>query len=280
MRKNAAIIAWLAAGVLIALALWTSLSNLNWAVIIKWLPRLSQGALLTLALKSGVDGPTLHAQLPRSDAIPFESEHRFMATLHHDHAGHGLIYLKGAPERVLEMCSNQRSADGSSEALDTDYWRRQATDLAARGLRLLALASKPATAEQRTLNFADVESGLTLLALVLFMLLHNDPGALPDIPIPATEFPFMQLKSLVGLTLVVLALALAFLLGNYALQYGATRLAAGTTALVMLSEVVFASVSSALLTAAPLEPRTLLGGSLIMLAALLAALQYRRSASA
>ncbi|ASJ24203.1 methyl-accepting chemotaxis protein [Laribacter hongkongensis] len=51
---------------------------------------------------------------------------------------------------------------------------------------------------------------LTLLALVLFMLLHNDPGALPDIPIPATEFPFMQLKSLVGLTLVVLALALAF----------------------------------------------------------------------
>ena len=75
-------------------------------------------------------------------------------------------------------------------------------------------------------------------------------------------------------------LALAFLLGNYALQYGATRLAAGTTALVMLSEVVFASVSSALLIAAPLEPRTLLGGSLIMLAALLAALQYRRSASA
>ncbi|MDG9977411.1 cation-transporting P-type ATPase [Ectopseudomonas oleovorans] len=126
----------------------------------------TEGALLTLALKSGVDGPTLHAQLPRSDAIPFESEHRFMATLHHDHAGHGLIYLKGAPERVLEMCSNQRSADGSSEALDTDYWRRQATDLAARGLRLLALASKPATAEQRTLNFADVESGLTLLALV------------------------------------------------------------------------------------------------------------------
>ena len=50
MRKNAAIIAWLAAGVLIALALWTSLSSLNWAVIIKWLPRLSQGALLTLEL--------------------------------------------------------------------------------------------------------------------------------------------------------------------------------------------------------------------------------------
>jgi len=126
----------------------------------------TEGALLTLALKSGLDIHTLHAQLPRSDVIAFESEHRFMATLHHDHAGHGLILLKGAPERVLEMCASQRSADGGSSALDADYWRRQATDLAARGLRLLALASKPAAADQRTLNFDDVEGGLTLLALV------------------------------------------------------------------------------------------------------------------
>lgn len=126
----------------------------------------TEGALLTLALKSGLDIQTLLMQLPRSDAIPFESEHRFMATLHHDHNGHGLIYLKGAPERVLEMCTRQRSADGGSSPLDADYWRRQATDLAARGLRLLALASKPAAAEQRTLTFNDVESGLTLLALV------------------------------------------------------------------------------------------------------------------
>ncbi|MGG2399374.1 cation-transporting P-type ATPase [Pseudomonas sp. SH1-B] len=126
----------------------------------------TEGALLTLALKSGLDIQALHAQLPRSDAIPFESEHRFMATLHHDHTGHGQVYLKGAPERLLEMCTAQRMADGSCAALDADYWRRQATDLAARGLRLLALASKPAAADQRTLNFADVESGLTLLALV------------------------------------------------------------------------------------------------------------------
>lgn len=50
MRKNAAIIAWLAAGLLVAYGLWSSLSSLNWAVIIKWLPRLSEGALLTLEL--------------------------------------------------------------------------------------------------------------------------------------------------------------------------------------------------------------------------------------
>jgi magnesium-transporting ATPase (P-type) len=126
----------------------------------------TEGALHTLALKAGLDAATLHAQLPRSDTIPFESEHRFMASLHHDHQGHGLIYLKGAPERVLEMCREQRGADGGSQPLDADYWRRQATDLAARGLRLLAIASRPADASQRSLSFADVEGGMCLLALV------------------------------------------------------------------------------------------------------------------
>ena len=67
----------------------------------------------------------------------------------------------------------------------------------------------------------------------------------------------------------VLALTLAFLGGNLALQYGAARLPAHTTALVMLSEVVFASASSVMLGASSWDHRTVLGGSLILLAALL-----------
>jgi len=70
-------------------------------------------------------------------------------------------------------------------------------------------------------------------------------------------------------------LAVLLLLGNWALQFGAARLAAGTTAVVLLSEVVFASVSSVVLSAAQLQPRTLLGGALIVSASLLAALQRR-----
>lgn len=65
-------------------------------------------------------------------------------------------------------------------------------------------------------------------------------------------------------------LGLAFLVGNMALQYGAARLPANTSSLVMLSEVVFASLSAVWLGAAQLEPRTLLGGALIVLAALMA----------
>ena len=81
-----------------------------------------------------------------------------------------------------------------------------------------------------------------------------------------------------GWVVVALLLATAFLLSNYALQYGATRLAAGTTELIMLSEVVFASVSSVLLTDTALDARTVLGGSLIVSAALLATLRWPRKA--
>jgi drug/metabolite transporter (DMT)-like permease len=68
---------------------------------------------------------------------------------------------------------------------------------------------------------------------------------------------------------LVALLGISFLFGNLALQYGAARLAAHTTALVMLSEVLFASVSSVLLGASAWESRTLMGGALILLAALL-----------
>ena len=81
-----------------------------------------------------------------------------------------------------------------------------------------------------------------------------------------------------GWVVVALLLATAFLLGNYALQFGAARLAAGTTALIMLSEVVFASVSSVLLAGTVLDARTVLGGSLIVSAALLATLRWPRKA--
>ena len=67
----------------------------------------------------------------------------------------------------------------------------------------------------------------------------------------------------------VALLCVSFLLGNLALQYGAARLAAHTTALVMLSEVLFASVSSVILGASQWDSRTLWGGALILLAALL-----------
>ena len=71
---------------------------------------------------------------------------------------------------------------------------------------------------------------------------------------------------------MLLGLTLAFMASNAALLYGAARLAAGTTAIVMLTEILFASGSAAALGAAEFSPRIVLGGSLIVLAALLAAI--------
>ena len=75
-------------------------------------------------------------------------------------------------------------------------------------------------------------------------------------------------------------LSLAFLAGNLALQYGAARLSASATSLIMLLEVVFASGSAVLLGGGTLSTRTLLGGALILAASLLSALPSRPSPAA
>jgi len=124
----------------------------------------TEGALLTLAMKAGLDPRQTREALPRSDVIPFESEHRFMATLNHDHDGRGFIYLKGAPERVLALCEAQNSADGEAP-LDPDFWHARMEAAAAEGMRLLALAVRHETTA--TLNFSDIEDGgFTLLAVL------------------------------------------------------------------------------------------------------------------
>ncbi|MCC6303161.1 MAG: cation-transporting P-type ATPase [Gammaproteobacteria bacterium] len=124
----------------------------------------TEGALLTLALKAGLDADLTRTGLPRTDVIPFESQHRFMATLHHDHEDHGLIYVKGAPERILGMCDRQR-ADDRDQPLDPEYWHRMASECAADALRVLAIAVKRLPAPRQELHFSDAESGFTLLAL-------------------------------------------------------------------------------------------------------------------
>jgi drug/metabolite transporter (DMT)-like permease len=75
-----------------------------------------------------------------------------------------------------------------------------------------------------------------------------------------------------GWLLGAAALALVFLVGNLALQYGAARLPANVTSVVMLTEVLFASVSALLFGGGTLSAPLLLGGGLILLAALLSAL--------
>ncbi len=123
-----------------------------------------EGALLTLAHKAGLEPERVRKELPRTDFIPFESEHRFMATLHHDHRGNGFIYVKGAPERLLEMCRLQRF-DEIEQPLDPSFWLARIDELASKGERVLAVAVRQVPADHRFLDVRDVESDLTMLGL-------------------------------------------------------------------------------------------------------------------
>ena len=121
----------------------------------------TEGALVTLALKCGLDRGDEAGSLPRVDEIPFESEHRYMATLHHDHAGHARVYLKGAPERVLSLCRTQ--ADG--RPIDRAYWDERLHAAARDGQRVLALAACELPKGATALSMDDITDRFTLLGL-------------------------------------------------------------------------------------------------------------------
>ena len=127
---------------------------------------ISLGALLAAAGRIGLFVAETRGQWPRADVIPFDAKHRFMATLNHDHEHHAVVLVKGAPERILRMCRDQRMVEGSVAALDSVYWHEQAERIAAEGQRVLAIATKGQPSSHTVLGFDDVESGLTLLALV------------------------------------------------------------------------------------------------------------------
>lgn len=83
-----------------------------------------------------------------------------------------------------------------------------------------------------------------------------------------------------GWLVIAIGIGVAFLASNLALQYGAARLSASATSLIMLTEVIFASVSASLLGAGEITLRTLAGGSLILLASLLSVVNFKPARSA
>ncbi|MBZ2207498.1 HAD-IC family P-type ATPase [Massilia soli] len=124
-----------------------------------------EGALLALAGKIGVEAAEARRLWHRTDAIAFDSRHRFMATLHHDHAHHALVYVKGAPERLLGMCRDQRGPSGGTQALDRTAWEQRAEAIADSGQRVLAFAVLGVPGDKTVLEQSDLEGSLTLLGM-------------------------------------------------------------------------------------------------------------------
>lgn len=124
-----------------------------------------EAALITLAMKAGIDLEQLRTANPRIDEIPFAPEQRFMATLNGDEAP--VAFIKGAPERILAMCGSQQGESGD-QPIDTASWTAAADRLAKRGQRVLAFAMKPLHGARR-LDAADLQQDLVLLGIAGFI---------------------------------------------------------------------------------------------------------------
>ncbi|WP_394036703.1 HAD-IC family P-type ATPase [Xanthobacter albus] len=127
-----------------------------------------EGALVTLAAKAGLDPDHLRAEWPRQDEIPFDAQHRFMASLHGRPQGGAVLFVKGAPEALLARCRTQAGASGP-EALDAARWNAETARAAREGERVLGFAVKTPSADAgRRLGF-DAVTDLCFLGLVGFI---------------------------------------------------------------------------------------------------------------
>ncbi|QJQ93993.1 MULTISPECIES: cation-transporting P-type ATPase [Halomonadaceae] len=123
----------------------------------------TEGSLVVAAAKAELSVSELRDDHPRLDSIPFESERKYMATLN-EIDGKQRLLVKGAPDRLLEMCDRVRTAEGDTD-LDAQHWEERIHELSAQGLRVLALAEKDASDIQE-LDDKDADQGLVLLGLV------------------------------------------------------------------------------------------------------------------
>lgn len=125
----------------------------------------TEGALLSFALKCGLSVAQEQETWQRVDAVPFSSERRYMATLYKNKSGEKEILVKGAPEKLLPLC-NVQLTDKGPEKLDHHYWHDKLNDIARRGMRVIALAYKPALSDDKNIQSSDIEKDLILVALI------------------------------------------------------------------------------------------------------------------
>ncbi|CAI8871063.1 MULTISPECIES: cation-transporting P-type ATPase [Methylococcus] len=126
----------------------------------------TEGALLVSARKAGLH--ELHAgeSHPRLDTLPFESQHQFMATLHHDRAENArYVYLKGSAESILKRCDAAFDRHMGVMPLDATAIHAEVEAMAAQGLRVLAFARGDRCVGEDRVVHPTLQGGLVFLGL-------------------------------------------------------------------------------------------------------------------
>jgi potassium/sodium efflux P-type ATPase len=115
----------------------------------------TEGALIVSAMKAGLNLIEETRHYPQTAIIPFESEHGYMATLHR-HGGKKFIFVKGAPEKILDMCTECAAND----KIETKEILNKAHLFAREGMRVLAMAYKEAPHDIDEITHHDVDGNL------------------------------------------------------------------------------------------------------------------------
>ncbi|UCV18967.1 cation-transporting P-type ATPase [Ferribacterium limneticum] len=122
----------------------------------------TEAALIVAARKGKLDEHTLGALFPRRDVLPFDATRQFMATAH-EGDGPGVVYVKGALERLLPLCVDQLSANGQPLPFDHAAIEKIAHAYAEQGMRVLLLARRNFNFGQ---NFRLTVEGIEKLTLI------------------------------------------------------------------------------------------------------------------
>lgn len=155
----------------------------------------TEGAMLVVLHKAGLDPAAASAGYPRIATIPFSSERGYMATLHRRRGtGEHIVVAKGAVERIVDLCAAQLGADGTLRPVDHATVLRAADDLARSGLRVLATGVlRNADPDE----FTDLVEGPTMV-LAGLQAMHDPPRAAAAAAVRACHTAGITVKLITG----------------------------------------------------------------------------------
>jgi Ca2+-transporting ATPase len=164
----------------------------------------TEGALVVLAEKGGVDSTTTREQYPRLAVLPFDAAYKFMATFHRmrDESGTDIVrcFLKGAPDQLLARATHAVDPELQPVAIDDDMRGRYLAEnqrLGEQGLRVLATGRKdfdPSTFDPNA-DLLTLTEGITLLSLVGIM---DPPRPQAKAAIAKAKAAGMQVRMITG----------------------------------------------------------------------------------
>src|SRR4051794_29859712 len=165
----------------------------------------TEGALIVLAAKGGVDPVLTREKYPRVAEVPFDAAYKFMATFHEmkDESGKEVVraYVKGAPDQLLARSSSLIQPDGTTTPLTDDgkaKYMEENDRLGAQGLRVMSTGYRdfdPATFDRNAADYLPLIEDVTLLAMVGIV---DPPRAEAKLAIAKAHAAGIQVRMITG----------------------------------------------------------------------------------